>query len=47
MRKTMKRSAATRGARGVIKQASSDLKRGLQDTDRRAAPARRSSKKKR
>jgi hypothetical protein len=46
MRKTMKRYAATRGARGVIKQARSDLKRGLQDTERRAAPARRSSSKK-
>jgi len=46
MRKTMKRYAATRGARGVIRQARADLKHGLQDTERRAAPARRSPKKK-
>ena len=38
----MKRYAATRGARGVIRQARSDLQRGLVDTDRRA----RASKKK-
>jgi hypothetical protein len=45
MRKTMKRYAATRGARGVIKQARSDLKRGLEDTDLRGAPARARRKK--
>lgn len=46
MRKTMKRYAATRGARGIVKQARADLKRGLVDTDRRSALERRPSKKK-
>ena len=42
MRKTMKRYAARPGKRGVIKQARSDLRRGLVDTDLRG----RASKKK-
>ena len=42
----MKRYAARPGTRGVVKQARADLNRGLVDTDRRGAPARRSSKKK-
>lgn len=42
MRKTMKGFAAKRGTRGVIRQARSDLKRGLVDTDLRG----RASKKK-
>ncbi len=46
MRKTMKRYAATRSARGIVKQARSDLKRGLEDTDRRSATERRPAKKK-
>jgi hypothetical protein len=31
--KTMKRYAATRGTRDLIKQAASDLERGLENTD--------------
>lgn len=46
MRKTMRRYAARPGTRGVVKQAREDLKRGLVDTERRGAPARRPSKKK-
>lgn len=42
----MKRYAARPGTRGVVKQARADLNRGLVDTERRGAPARRSSKKK-
>ena len=43
MRKTMKRYAEKRGTRGIVKQAHSDIKRGLVDTDLRG---RRSKKKK-
>jgi hypothetical protein len=46
MRKTMKRYAARRGTRGVIRQARSDMERGLVDTDRRAAAARALKRKK-
>lgn len=35
-RRTMTGWAATRGRRGVIRQAESDLEHGLQDTDRRS-----------
>lgn len=34
--KTLTGWAATRGRRGVIRQAESDLEHGLQDTDRRS-----------
>jgi hypothetical protein len=37
--KTITGWAAARGARGVIRQAESDVERGLEDTDRRARPA--------
>jgi len=40
-RKTITGFAATRGPREVIRQAASDLRRGLQDTDRRGAARRR------
>jgi hypothetical protein len=36
-RKTIRGFAATREPRGIIKQAESDLERGLVDTDRRGA----------
>jgi hypothetical protein len=40
--KSMAGWAATRDPRGIIRQAASDIRHGLKDTDRRAAPRRKS-----
>ena len=43
--KTLRGFAAKRDLRGVIKQAASDLQRGLEDTDCRGAAARKAKRR--